>query len=423
MRRRLVAALVGVAVVTLLLYAAPRAFMIAGLVRQQEERALDRSADLVAQTIDLQVAAGEPVDPVTLGALVRDGEALAVELADGTVVEAGDVGAGPTVDVRRSLAGGGSLTLRLDTAEVDERVAEAMVPVVLAGTTVVLLAVLLALTMARRLARPFTDLARYADELGGNLGSAAPRSGVAEADHLAEALDRGRSRIAELVHREREFSSNASHQLRTPLAALRLRLEDLQLWPEVSDPVREELAESLAEVDRLAGTVTDLLSLARSGGIGAWEDIDLLDSVEEAVGRWQPRFEAEGRRLLVLPTSQRPVVATAERAVQQILDVLFENGLVHGRGYVDVYVECAGDHATVRVTDEGRLERALTGRVFQRAVRSPESTGSGIGLSVARTVAESIGARLQLVSRDPTVFELSVPAGSNATADGGSLTH
>jgi signal transduction histidine kinase len=411
MRRRLIAALVGVAVVTLLLYAAPRAFMIAGLVRHQEERALDRSADLVAQTINLRLEEGEAVHVGTISDLVRAGEELTVELGDGTVFAAGTIAGGSTVDVDRSLADGGSLTLRLSTDAVDERVADALVPVVVIGSAVVLFAVLLAILLARQLARPFTRLADHADRLGTD-DQAAPRSGVPEADHLADALDRSRLRVTELVRREREFSSNASHQLRTPLAALRLRLEDLRLWPDVDAPVRQELDASLDEVDRLAGTVTDLLALARSGGLGDWSDVDLCDAVEAAVARWLPQFEQSGRWLSVLPAADRPSVATSERAIHQILDVLFDNALQHGRGYVDVQIQQLDVHVAVRVSDEGRIDRSVSARMFQRSYRSAVSTGVGIGLALAQRIAETVGARLRLVSSDPTVFELSLPAGA-----------
>jgi signal transduction histidine kinase len=237
----------------------------------------------------------------------------------------------------------------------------------------------------------------------------APRSGVPEADQLADALDRSRLRIAELVRREREYSSNASHQLRTPLAALRLRLEDLRLWPDQPGPVRDELDAALGEVDRLSGTITDLLELARSGGIGAWSDVDLCQVVETAGERWQDRFARAGRRLVVSAGDDRPIAATSEGAVDQILDVLLENALHHGRGFVDLQVQHLDTHVVLRVCDEGEVDRSVGSRMFQRFFRSSQSTGTGIGLALAGSIADSVGARLRLASRNPTVFELVLP--------------
>jgi signal transduction histidine kinase len=417
MRRRLIAALAGVAILTLLLYAAPRAFMIAGLVRQQEERALDRSADLVARTVNLRLDAGEAVDDVLLGELVRGSEEILVRFGDGTTAQAGVTGDLGTLAVMRELTDGGEVTLRLANEAVDRRVAEAMVPVVAMGSVVILFAVLLAVALSRQLSRPFTELARYTDRMWAEGARDAPRSGVPEADQLADALDRSRERVVEMVRREREFSANASHQLRTPLTALRLRLEHLTLGPETSETVRAELDASLHEVDRLAGTVTDLLELARSGGIGVVADVDLHATVGEATARWRPRFDEVGRRLVVRAEPDRVMVATSPRAVHQVLDVLLENALRHGEGHVDVHVRLLDGRATVCVADEGGLDGSETPRLFERSYRSSASRGSGIGLALARGVAESVGARLRVVTEVPTAFELSIPEVRGSTTE------
>jgi signal transduction histidine kinase len=103
-------------------------------------------------------------------------------------------------------------------------------------------------------------------------------------------------------------------------------------------------------------------------------------------------------------------VPGSERAVHLVLDVLFENALSHGDGVVEVSTVHLGDRAALRVADEGRIEGSLGADAFEREVRSSQSTGSGIGLALARTIAESAGARLHLQSTEPTVFELTLPA-------------
>jgi signal transduction histidine kinase len=418
MRRRLVAALTGVAIVTLLLYAGPRAFMLAGLIRGQEERALGRSTELVATSVEARLLAGVPVDEAFLRELVADGEELEVSFPDGDVlvVGANDPGV-PTVSATQPMSSGGSVTMRLTSRVVDERVAQAMVPVVVIGASSLLFAVALALVLSRQLARPFTRLADYAARLGEDDDLPPPHTGIPEADQLAGALDASRVRVQQLLRQEREFSSNASHQMRTPLAALRLRLEDLTMWPDVHADVRHELELSLREIDRLADTVTGLLQLARSGRLGGWTEFDLCGLVEDVVGRWEHRFKAIGRRIVLLPADGRPWVATSERAVEQVLEVVLENALVHGAGAVDVHVQELEHRAAVRVCDEGSVEREVSGRMFERSFRSTSSTGSGIGLALAQTIAESAGVRLGLVSRDPTVFELSLAVRRPAAED------
>ena len=409
MRRRLVAAIAGVAILTLLVYAVPRVVIIADLVRDQEQRSLERSADVIARTIERRVNDGEPVDAAVLLSLVDEGEEVHAQLPDGTEVVTGvlDPGAA-TFEARRDLEDGGWVVLRLRSEIVDDRVTDALVSVVIIGTAALAFAIVLALILARRLTRPFTHLAAHAAHFRADQEDA-PRSGVPEADQIADALDQSRGNLRDLLAREREFSSNASHQLRTPLAALRLRLEDVTMWPDVPPEIQQEMTEALGEIDRLSGTITDLLELARLGGLGAWTEFDLSDAVTDAVERWAPLYDSDVRRILLAQSTDRPHVATSERAIGQVLDVLLENALHHGQGVVEVQLEGSEDRAVVRVSDEGHVDRSLTARLFERTVRSAQSGGSGIGLSLAQTIAESAGARLGLASSDPTVFELWMP--------------
>jgi signal transduction histidine kinase len=204
--------------------------------------------------------------------------------------------------------------------------------------------------------------------------------------------------------RDAEFSANAAHQLRTPLAALRLRLEDLTLWPEVDDTVKAELGAAVAETDRLAETIDDLLMLARSGTVGNAATIDLAVLSESAAWRWQRGFEDRGRSIVVVAESTE--VQSSRGAVLQILDVLLENALVHGAGDAEVRAGVGPTGPFVRVADEGSVDEAHADKLFERSYRSPTSLGSGIGLAICQTLAGAIGARLELAQQAPTAFEL-----------------
>lgn len=408
MRRRLIAALLGIAVATLVLYGGPRTFMIADLVRDQERDKLDRTAWLVAEAIDIRIENDLPVDEEVVTDLLAEDVQVDISLADDTEISVGQVGQTELATTVR-LTDGGRLTVRLARSAIDERISDALLSVVLIGAGSVVGALLLAAGLARALTSPFDRLITHAEGLGDGAETSAPRSGVSEADRLADALDRGRARVQELLRREREFSANASHQLRTPLAALRLRIEDLTHW-DVNDEVRAELDAALAEIDRLADTVTDLLELARAGGIGGWRDVDLSEAVRERVERWTETLETHGRRVTMVGVDQPVLVASADRAVHLVLDVLLENALVHGSGVIDVRVQAFEDRASVFVADEGTLDRNVgSTAAFARDQRSASSPGNGIGLSLARTIAESAGGRLHVASQDPTVFELVFP--------------
>ncbi|HEX2577102.1 MAG TPA: histidine kinase dimerization/phospho-acceptor domain-containing protein [Aquihabitans sp.] len=417
MRRRLLAALAGLAIFAMLLYAGPRTFVIASLVRDRERTVTDRAADLMATTVGRRMVDDERITPGSLRRLVRPGERLTVVLADGTTHRVGGVGdEGIAHTSERPLPDGGTLTLDLSGDRVDREVAEALTPVVATAALVAIVAVALASILARRLVRPFLDLTAYAGRVSAEDPGPPPSTGMAETDALGAALERSSDRVRELLQREREFSANASHQLRTPLAALRLRIEEQVLRPDLDDEAGRELRAALVEVDRLSATVTDLLELARSGGIGSWDDVDVHAAVSGAVARWRSLFDDADRPLVLSPTADRAVVATSERSLRQVLDVLLENALAHGVGEVLVDIGPATDHVLVWVADEGRIDKAMSGRAFERSVRSTTSAGSGIGLALAQSIAEASGARLSLASREPTVFELRLPVATSRTA-------
>lgn len=404
MRRRFLGAVLLVAVVTLALYAVPRTIVVDDLVRDGERRALEGEALLIAKAIDHRTKVGGVIDDAVVSDLVSADQDVTVELADGTRA-ASPALRGPTLFTTAALPDGGEIRLRVAASSVDGRVTDALSSVLVFAGVALVAALGLALALSRRVVRPFTALAEHAAELGAEIHDPAPRSGLPEADRIASALDQSRDRLAQLLTDEREFSANASHQLRTPLAALRLRLEDLTLWNETDPAVRTELGHAIEEADRLSGTISDLLSLARRGGLGSAVEVEMGDAVADVAGRWRLAFEATDRRLAVRATSD-VLVPTSPGAVQQILDVLFENALVHGRGDVEVVVREEGRGCVVTVADHGTIDQEVAAELFERTRRSAASAGEGIGLALARTLAGAVGARLRLASTAPTMFEL-----------------
>ncbi|HVM14928.1 MAG TPA: HAMP domain-containing sensor histidine kinase, partial [Egibacteraceae bacterium] len=270
----------------------------------------------------------------------------------------------------------------------------------------------------RRLAAPLETLAASARRLGdGDFSARAPRSGLPEADDVASALDRTAGRLASMLERSRSFSADASHQLRTPLTALRLDLEALD--SAISEGRVEGavalLAAATAEADRLEATIDELLTLADAPH--GSEAVDLSALVAERLDAWQALARAQQRRVVVQRGDAPPVRARAA-AVGQCLQVLLDNALAHGRGTITVVVGAVergpGEQAGARlcVADEGP---GLPREVASQMAGDRRSRGSGRGLALARSLIEAEGGRLRAGSDGPGAMVcLLLPAAPSA---------
>jgi signal transduction histidine kinase len=280
---------------------------------------------------------------------------------------------------------------------------------IIAGISVlaVAAAVGVGIWQSRRFTRLMAELADRAETLGS--GRARPvlkQSGVAEIDRVSELLNRSGDRIDRLIAAERQFASDASHQLRTPLTALSMRLEEIV---QADDPriVKEEARSALAQVERLVAVVEHLLDSVRDNNLRAGP-VALDHVVLQQVVEWEPAFGKVNRRIVA--TGTRGLVALAtHNGLSQVLATLLENSLTHGGGKVTVSTRSTGISLVVEVTDEGPgVPPELGARIFERAVSGRRSTG--LGLAVARELAESEGGRLELVQQKPPVFALFLSA-------------
>jgi signal transduction histidine kinase len=270
----------------------------------------------------------------------------------------------------------------------------------LAGLAAVLMvgAALAALLLGRRLARPLERLAVTARRLGeGDFSVRAEPAAIPEVDAVAAALGTTARRLDDLVARERAFSADASHQLRTPLAALRIELEALELRG-AGEP---EIAAALAQVERLQGTIDTLLAVARDAPRRD-AATDLAALVDAAEARWRGPLAAAGRPLRTLVQAERPVTRAAGGVIAEIVDVLLDNGRRHGAGAITVTVRDAGGSLAVDVADEGEGFSGDPEAAFRRRGDGDGAAeGHGIGLALARSLAEAEGGRLAVTRAGP----------------------
>src|SRR6202046_1840619 len=166
-------------------------------------------------------------------------------------------------------------------------------------------AVALSGAVARRAARPVEELAEAAGRLGtGDPRPVGRRYGVTELDQVAEGLDSASRRVTKPLTADRELGIDASHQLRTPLTALSMRLEEMIASADDPAVVREEGTAALAQAERLADVVSQLLSPARRVGAGSTGKISVDRIVLQQITEWEPAFRRAGRKMVLIGGSR-----------------------------------------------------------------------------------------------------------------------
>ena len=370
MTRRIVLAITAVTVAALAAFGIPLGIIIQRQYRSEAILELERQA--TAATIEVPSTFRAENDPIELPP-GTDGATLAVYLPDGQRV----AGAGPEPggEVVEAAAQGsvadGQVGTQLVVAvpvtsqervfavvraaqphdQLRDRVERAWLAMGGLALGVAVAAFATAIGLARRLQRPVDQLIDAATVLGsGDFSARAGRSGITELDRAADALDATAERIGAIVERERAFSADASHQLRTPLTAMRVHLHQAE-GGAGDDDGGAALSRLGDDLDRLEQTTHDLLRLARDSDprdeVVAVEE--LLDGVER---HWHGPLASAGRRLTIRH-QDRPEVRASTAALRQILDVLIDNALRHGSGTVTVTVREVAGGCAVDVHDEG----------------------------------------------------------------------
>lgn len=417
MRQRLLLATVGTVAVGVLLLGLPLAVAIEGVLTDQALDSLQRQAEQVQVLINADRMTprqvGEQLNnlaeesDVRFFLLERRGPLrIVIDTREGPTVPDGlrqDMDRAADGEVGRAHASGVlAVSVPLRTGDVDQ-ILRAVVSdtelqnelngawLAIAGlcVTALGLAGLVGIMLARRLAEPLESLATAASQLGeGDFTTRAPRSGIPESDQVATALDMTADRLGTMVERNKSFGADASHQLRTPLTALRLDLEAL----EASGADDSLLNAAFAEADRLEATIDELLALA-DAPIGD-EHLQLTTLVESRLASWRALAQAENRDVVVR-ADPVPLVRARAAAIGQCLQVLLDNALEHGEGTITISVSSIPPTAAVNrgwvrlcVSDEGP--------------GFDEDAEPGRGLRLAKSLIQADGGRIR-IERDATV--------------------
>jgi signal transduction histidine kinase len=294
----------------------------------------------------------------------------------------------------------GAVRVTRDVADVTRAIRATTLGLAIVGITALAAGVVIAFGLSGSLARPMQRLVEAARKLG--QGDLKTRSGdlpgPREIQELARSFDEMAARLERVVQSQREFVANASHQLRTPLTGMKLRLE--QAVADASDErAREGLRAADHEVDRMSEIVDRLLVMARRIEEGESTVTDLAASTRAAVDRWHDRAALAGSTLQTLGTS---VLALANpNDVDQILDVLVDNALSYAPGVIEIEAEVSDGRAAVGVRDHGPgISPDDQARVTERFYRGKGVTadGSGLGLAIARELTETWGGSLSVES-------------------------
>ncbi len=304
----------------------------------------------------------------------------------------------------------GVVRLTLAESIVDNRVRSRVIGIAIAALMTIVAATVAAFVSASAIARPIKRLEKRTQELAeGDLSVRAEAIGPPEIRELAESFNEMADRLGAFIQQQKAFAGDASHQLRTPLTALRLRLE--QAGAEIGkdpDSATVNIDAAMGEADRLRRLIEQLLQLARSDGMQLPSArVDVSELVRERVEAWTALAEERGDSL-VADIASGVVTDTVAEAIEQIVDNFIDNAIEYtptGTA-ITVSLQREDNKAVITVRDTGLgMSESARGRAFDRFWRGAEASsrpeGTGLGLAIVQQLADAIGAHCELKANEP----------------------
>lgn len=299
----------------------------------------------------------------------------------------------------------GVAVVQRSSSPLNQQITSLWLGLALTGLLAILIATTLSIALARWVGRPLRRLDATADRLGaGELTArASTQMGPPETQHLAGTFNDMAGRLEALIGSHRTLVADISHQLRTPLAALRLRLE--LLHDDVDPAAAGELEGALDEIARLSRLVDGLLAMARAENTQpAPVTVDLTQLVRERMSIWSPL--AQERHIRLLTSASQASVAATPGHLEQVLDNLLANALdvTPGEGQITVKVRQHQDRVRLEVIDSGPgMTPAQRNQAFRRFWTQPadspsrdSTSNSGLGLAIVHRLITVDGGTIEL---------------------------
>lgn len=448
MKIRLIGALVSVAFLILVVFSIPLASFVATVERERLVTALERDAFMLAghakETLNTTAGAVLPslqpfIEEYAIASrariVVTNAAGLSIASSDPSVLIGTDftnrpevvkaLTGVPAVGERKSATLGETLVfvavpvllgdsvlgvVRLSNpkSQIDEEVRNRVIGIVVAGLFTLLAAMGIAIPLALTIARPITKLTRRTERLADGDFSvrADDATGPPEVRELSRSFNAMAGRLGLVIENQRHFASAASHQLRTPLTALRLRLEQAQeLVPPDASVLADTLDASRAEADRLQEMVEQLLALARlDGGSTATMSVNASEIARNRIEMWESLAAERGVRISGR-IAEHASCAVIDGALEQIVDNYIDNALTVAPEGSEIVVSVvrSENHVVIDVIDAGPgLQPEQRDKAFERFWRGAATTnsaGTGLGLAIVLQLATASGGTAELLPR------------------------
>ena len=450
MKKRMLAALVGLSVGVLVVHDIPLASYLRKVETDRYITGLERDSFILVESaheaieepsslhkLQLQDDLNKYVENGDATVLVTDRQGLAIAATSSDILPGDDFSTRPEIEqaLQGKVASGrrysntlnyellyvavpiirsgqvyGTVRITFPATSVDRTIANRLRILEGAAGITILLAILLALLLSSSITKRLFDLQEVTEEFaGGNYSVRANTSGGAnEIRSLAESFNSMADKLSLLITQQREFAGNASHQLRTPLTALQLRLDRAKSQLDTdSAAAAQSLEAAIVEMERLKGIVEGLLTLSRIEvrATDVPQTFNLSDIVVNHIEQWRA-LAGEYLVQLEVKDSHELAVTALPGVIEQVLDNYLDNALnvAPPNSKITISLSEEADLVTLHIIDQGPgLSEEDCERAFYRFWRAKsDEHGSGLGLAIVQSLMETSGGTVRLVNVKPS---------------------